>query len=310
MTTQVGTAPTRRDLSSLETVPRSRRWQWAAAGIVALVLALLCFSIALNDNLQWRTVGEYLFDHQILAGVGWTIVLTVLCMLIASLLGVAIATMRTSGNRLLEIAAGAYLWFFRGTPLLVQLIFWFNFALLFPKLGPAMIFGPNAPGWDTNHVISWFVAALLGFGLHEAAYMSEIVRGGFLAVDSGQREAAQALGMTSWSVFRRVTLPQALRIIVPPSMNQFINLFKATSLVAFIAGNDLLSSVQKIYGQNFLVIPLLLVASIWYLALVSVATVGQHYIERRLGRGHGTSSARKAPKGQAAQPLTPASETM
>jgi polar amino acid transport system permease protein len=306
----VDTAPTRQDLSSLETVPRSHRWQWIAAAIVIAILALLCLSIALNENLKWGTVGEYLFDPQILAGVGWTIVLTVLCMLIASVLGVLIATMRTSGNRLLEIAAGAYLWFFRGTPLLVQLIFWFNFALLFPKLGPAMILGPSAPGWDTNQVISWFVAALLGFGLHEAAYMSEIVRGGFLAIDSGQREAAQALGMTSWSVFRRVTLPQALRIIVPPSMNQFINLFKATSLVAFIAGSDLLSSVQKIYGQNFLVIPLLLVASIWYLALVSVATVGQHYIERRLGRGHGQSRTSKPAKNQPAQALTSTSETM
>jgi polar amino acid transport system permease protein len=219
--------------------------------------------------------------------------------------------MRTSGNKLLEIAAGAYLWFFRGTPLLVQLIFWFNFALLFPKLGPAIVFGPSAPGWDTNQVISWFVAALLGFGLHEAAYMSEIVRGGFLAIDSGQREAAQALGMNSWSVFRRVTLPQALRIIVPPTMNQFINLFKATSLVAFIAGNDLLSSVQKIYGQNFLVIPLLLVASIWYLAIVTVATVGQHYIERRLGRGHGQSRTLKGgDRGQAVGNPVATPETM
>ncbi|MCD7439478.1 amino acid ABC transporter permease [Streptomyces lincolnensis] len=152
----------------------------------------------------------------------------------------------------------------------------------------------GAGGIDTNQAINWFVAALLGFGLHEAAHMSEIVRGGFLAVGRGQTEAAHSLGMTGGQTLRRVLLPQALRVIVPPSMNQFVNLFKATSLVAFISGQDLLSSVQHIYANNYQVIPLLIVASIWYLVLVSLATLGQHFLEKRLDQGYGPATRKGA----------------
>jgi polar amino acid transport system permease protein len=218
---------------------------------------------------------------------------------IAIVLGILIALMRISTNRLLQGVAVGYLWFFRGTPLLVQLIFWFNLALLFPRLGLPMFFGESAPGGiDTNAAISWFIAALLGFGLHEAAYMSEVVRSGFLSIDRGQSEAAEALGMTSWQSLRRILLPQALRVIVPPTVNQFVNLLKATSLVAFIAGEDLLSSAQTIYARNYLVIPLLVVASIWYLVLVTVASVAQNYVEKRLGRGYGRTTQKAKPAGR------------
>lgn len=294
-------------LASYTHVPPRHPLQWAAAGVVAIAAGLLAFSIGTNENMRWDAVAEYMFNPQILEGVIWTVVLTLSAMGIAIVLGIAIALMRISSNKLLQTAAVVYLWFFRGTPLLVQLIFWFNLALVFPKLGLPMFFGENAPGGiDTNNAISWFVAALLGFGLHEAAYMSEVVRSGFLSVNRGQTEAAEALGMTSWQTLRRVLLPQALRVIIPPTVNQFVNLLKATSLVAFIAGEDLLSSVQTIYARNFLVIPLLVVASLWYLALVTVASLGQTYVERRLGRGYGRTAAKAAARAEKTPVVPPA----
>lgn len=280
-------------LAELRIAPVRRPWQWVATAVVVTLLALLLASLAVNPNLGWNVVGQYLFSGDVIRGVGWTVLLTALCMVLATVLGVVIAVMRTAGNRVLATAASLYLWFFRGTPLLVQLIFWFNLALVFPLLGPAVFFGEEAGGLDTNSVINWFLAALIGFGLHEAAYMSEVVRGGFLAIDRGQTEAAESLGMTGSQTLRRVLLPQALRVIVPPTMNQFVNLLKATSLVAFISGADLLSSVQHIYSNNFQVVPLLIVASIWYLALVSVATFGQHLLEKRLDQGYGAKGARR-----------------
>lgn len=279
------------EVAELKVAPPRHPWQWLSAAVVLTAFVLLAISVATNENMRWAVVGDYLFNEQVLEGVLWTITLTAVAMAVAIGLGIAIAVMRVSDNRLLQGTAIAYLWFFRGTPLLVQLIFWFNLALVFPELGLPMFFGPDAPGGlDTNQMISWFVAALLGFGLHEAAYMSEVVRSGFLSIDRGQTEAAQALGMTGGRILRRILLPQALRVIVPPTMNQFVNLLKATSLVAFIAGEDLLSSVQTIYARNFLVIPLLVVASLWYLGLVTVATFAQNSIEKRLGRGYGRTA--------------------
>ncbi|AGP52279.1 amino acid ABC transporter permease [Streptomyces rapamycinicus] len=274
-------------LAGLPTARVRKPGQWAATAVIVLLLLSLLFSVARNDNMGWDTVGEHLFSGDILRGVGTTLLLSTICMVLATILGIVVAVMRTSDNRLLSTAASLYLWFFRGTPLLVQLVFWFNLALVFPKLGPAIFLGESAGGVDTNLAIDWFTAAVLGFTLHESAYMSEIVRGGFLSVDRGQTEAAEALGMTGAQSLRRVLLPQALRVIVPPSMNQFVNLLKATSLVAFISGQDLLSSVQHIYAVNFQVIPLLIVASIWYLLLVSLATLGQRGLEKRLNQGYG-----------------------
>ncbi|MGP3769415.1 amino acid ABC transporter permease [Streptomyces sp. SDT5-1] len=279
------------DIATLPVTPVRRPWQWAASAIVLVLLALLVASVAGNSNMGWPVVGDYLFDADVLHGIGWTVLLTVVCMALAVVIGVVIAVLRTSGNRALSGAAALFVWFFRGTPLLVQLIFWFNLALVFPQLGPAMFFGQGAAGIDTNNAIDWFTAALLAFGLHEGAYMAEIVRGGFLAVDRGQTEAAESIGMTSGQTLRRVLLPQALRVIVPPSMNQFVNLFKATSLVAFVSGLDLLSAVQHIYATNYEVVPLLIVASLWYLALVSLATLGQHLLEKRLNQGYGRAAA-------------------
>jgi polar amino acid transport system permease protein len=207
-------------------------------------------------------------------------------MLIGIVLGVVVAVMRLSTNPVLKYVSFAFVWLFRGTPVLVQLIIWFNLALIFPHIGPGFAQA------DTNHVITPFVAALLGLGLNEAAYMSEIVRAGILSVDPGQTEAAHALGMTRTLMMRRIVLPQAMRIIIPPTGNETITMLKTTSLVAVIAANDLLTRAQAIYSSNYAVFELLLVASFWYLALTSVASVFQYFLERRFARGfsrHGPS---------------------
>jgi polar amino acid transport system permease protein len=208
--------------------------------------------------------------------------------------------------------AVGYLWFFRGTPLLVQLIFWYNIAAVFPHLILGIPFTSYHEVISTNSLISAFTAAVLGFSLHESAYMAEIVRAGILSVNAGQREAALSTGMTEAQAMRRVILPQAMRVIIPPTGNQAINLLKATSLVALISGGDLLSNVTDIYSVNYAVIPLLVVASIWYLMLVSIATVGQTHLERAVGKGYGSTNAEKQKTGrsdESGKESTVASET-
>nr|WP_245198213.1 amino acid ABC transporter permease [Jiella mangrovi] len=248
--------------------------------------------------MQWDVVAQYLFDAHVLNGVLVTLGLTVLCQILATILGVVVAVMRLSDSRVMIPIAVGYLWFFRGTPLLVQLIFWYNIAALFPHLVLGVPFTEYYQVISTNTLISGFTAAVLGFSLHEAAYMAEIVRAGILSVNKGQKEAALSTGMTEAQAMWRIVLPQAMRVIIPPTGNQAINLLKATSLVAFISGGDLLSNVTDIYSVNFAIIPLLVVASIWYLVLVTVATIGQTYLERAFGRGYGNSAPGKPKKPQ------------
>jgi polar amino acid transport system permease protein len=266
-----------------------RPGRWLAAGLTVLALVWLGWSIAVNPNLHWDVVVDYQFDRVILQGLWVTAQLTAASMLLGVLLGVAVALMQVSDSRVLRIGALSYVWFFRGTPLLVQLIFWFNLGLIFPEIALGVPFGgPKLVSWETNAVVTGFVAALLGLSINEGAYMSEIVRAGLQAVDPGQQEAAASLGMSRAQVMRRVVLPQAMRVIVPPTGNQFISMLKTTSLVSVIAGADLLTVAQRLYLTNFEVIALLIVASIWYLVLTTVASVGQHLLERRFGRGFGT----------------------
>nr|WP_204342259.1 amino acid ABC transporter permease [Micromonospora terminaliae] len=268
-----------------------RPGRWLAAGLTALVLAWLAWTIAINPNLHWDIVVKYQFDRVILEGLWVTVQLTVASMAIGVVLGVVVALMQVSDSRVLRAGAMAYVWFFRGTPLLVQLIFWFNIALIFPEVGLGVPFGgPKLMTWETNTLVTGFVAALLGLSINEGAYMSEIVRAGLRAVDPGQQEAAAALGMSRMKIMRRVVLPQAMRIIVPPTGNQFISMLKTTSLVSVIAGADLLTVAQRLYLTNFEVIALLIVASFWYLVLTTVASVGQYYLERRFSRGFGTTA--------------------
>jgi polar amino acid transport system permease protein len=276
-------APERPD--DIEAVPVRHPWRWVAAVVVLLIAASIVRSIIVNGNFHWHVVGQYLFDHRVLEGVVKTLELTVLSMLIGVILGVLLAVMRQSPNPIVSGASWLYIWFFRGTPLLLQIFFWFNITALFKTIDLGVPFGPAIIHANGNAIITAFVAALLGLGLNEGAYMAEIVRGGFLAVDEGQTEAAQSLGMSRLQTMRHIVLPQAMRVILPPTGNEAISMLKNTSLVSVIALPELLYATQEIYAVNFLPIPLLIVAAIWYLAMTSVAYVGQYFIERHFGRG-------------------------
>jgi polar amino acid transport system permease protein len=193
--------------------------------------------------------------------------------------------MRLSPNPLVGGASWVYIWFFRGTPVLVQLLFWNFVGALYPKISIGIPFGPEFFSFSANTAITPFVAAILGLGLNEGAYMAEIVRAGILSVDEGQTDAAHALGMTRLQTMRRIVLPQAMRVIIPPTGNETISMLKTTSLVSVIAVTDLLYSVELIYAVNYRTIPLLIVASIWYLIVTTVLSFGQYYLERYFGRG-------------------------
>jgi len=266
-------------------VPLRRFGQWAATIVILLLAAMLAQSVVTNPNFQWSTVFGYFLDGRILRGLGTTLLLTLIAMIVGCVVGVVMAVGRQSRNAVVAGAASAYVGFFRGTPLLVQLIFWFNLAALYPVLSLGIPFGPSFVDVDTNVLITPFLAAILGLGLNEGAYMSEIVRAGLLSVDPGQTDAAEALGMKRSHVFRRIVLPQAMRVIIPPTGNETISMLKTTSLVSVIAIPDLLFAVQMIYSQNFKVVPLLITVSLWYLLVTTVLSVGQYFLERRFKRG-------------------------
>jgi polar amino acid transport system permease protein len=216
-------------------------------------------------------------------------------MVLGTILGLVLAIARMSKDGLASSSAGLFIWFFRGTPLLVQLIFWYNLSTLFPQISIAIPFGPTLASWDTNSVITPITAAIVGLALNEAAYMAEIIRGGLLSVDRGQAETAEAFGMTRGRALWRIIIPQAMRSIVPPTGNQLISMIKATSLVSVIAMADLLYSVQSIYNRTFEIIPMLLVAVIWYLFITSILNIGQSYIEAYYGRGERQNGAGAKP---------------
>jgi polar amino acid transport system permease protein len=269
----------------IEAVPVRHPGQWVAAVIVAIVLIAIGKSIATNGNFQWGVVGNYLFDQRILDGVVKTIELTIVGMVIGIALGVLLAVMRLSPNWLVSTSSWTYIWIFRGTPLLVQVLFWNNIAALYATINLGIPFGPAFVHLDPNSLITPFAAGMLALGLNEGAYMSEIVRAGIISVDEGQTDAAHALGMTRLQTMRRIVLPQAMRVILPPTGNETISMLKNSSLVSVIAVAETLYAAQLIYSVNYKVIPLLIVASIWYLAMTSVLSVGQYYLERYYGRG-------------------------
>ncbi|MGA8010168.1 MAG: amino acid ABC transporter permease [Thiomonas sp.] len=269
----------------IKAIPARHPGRWLAAAVVFALALLLTISFTTNPRFEWSVVGEYFFSTRVLEGLLLTIELTVISMAIGIVLGIVLAVMRLSVNPLVSGASGFYLWLFRGTPVLVQILFWYNITALYPRIG----FG--AWSFDANNVISPFVAAILALGLNEGAYMAEIVRAGILSVDEGQSEAGAAVGMSRLLIMRRIVLPQAMRVIIPPTGNEAISMLKTTSLVSVIAVTDLLYSVQLIYAANYRTIPLLLVASIWYLLVTTILSIGQFYIERHFGR----SVNRKAP---------------
>lgn len=270
--------------------PRRRLGTWAAAIVVAVVVAAVARSVATNQNIDHATIGEYLLDRRILDGLLTTLQLALVAMALGLVLGVGVALLRLSSNPVLSALGWLYVWIFRGTPLLVQVLIWGNFALFAPRLSIGVPFTDvTLASWETNDVVTRFVASLLALGLHEAALMAEIIRSGISAVGTGQTRAAMALGFTRPQLMRKIVLPQALRVIVPPTGNQLVTMLKMTSLVSVIAGGDLLTETQNIAAVNLRTIELLTVATIWYLLVISVLSIGQALLERRLGRGYGAS---------------------
>jgi polar amino acid transport system permease protein len=269
----------------IKAVPVRRPGRWVASVLVLAIAASLIRSVATNKNFQWGVVGQYLTDSRVLHGVVDTILLTVISMVIGILLGIILAVMRQSPNPLISGSSWLFIWFFRGTPLLVQVVFWNFIAALYPKISLGIPFGPALVHGNANTLITTFVASILALGLNEAAYMAEIVRAGFLSVGEGQSEAAASLGMSRLQVMRHIVLPQAMRVIIPPTGNETISMLKNSSLVSFIGYAELYYEVEQIYGATYQTIPLLIVAAIWYLIMTSVLYIGQFFIERRYGRG-------------------------
>jgi polar amino acid transport system permease protein len=270
----------------IQAVPVRHWGRWVAGAIVLFLLVVAIHSVATNSRFGWGVVGDFLFDPRIRHGALVTIELTVVSMAIGIVLGVVLAVMRLSPNPLVSSFSWLYIWFFRGTPVLVQILFWNYIGALYPKISIGIPFGgPVFASAEANNLIKPFVAAILALGLNEGAYMAEIVRAGMLSVDEGQTEASHALGMTRLQTLRRVVLPQAMRVIIPPTGNETISMLKTSSLVSVIAYTELLYSAQLIYSVNFKTIPLLLVVSIWYLFMTTVLSIGQYFLERRYGRG-------------------------
>jgi len=258
----------------IRVIPVRRPGLWAGSAVVLASAAALVVSIYRNPNIDHAAILQYQFAPAILRGLETTIGLAVIAEVIGAALGVLLAIMRLSASAVLRIGSGFYTWLVRGTPLLVQILVWGNLALLFDRIGP----------FKTNAVMTPFVASIVALALNEAAYMAEIVRAGIIAVDPGQVDASLALGMTRGLAMRRIILPQALRVIVPPAGNQFISLLKATSLVSVIAGGDLLTAAQNISSANLHTIELMLVATFWYLVLTTITSAGQYILERRMAR--------------------------
>ncbi|PJJ69302.1 amino acid ABC transporter membrane protein (PAAT family) [Sediminihabitans luteus] len=270
----------------IHAVPVRRPGRWVSAGVVLVLAAMFVHGLVTNANYRWDVVWLYLRDTRVIQGVGWTLLLTFLSMLIAVILAVTLAIMRRSDNPVLRGVAWFYIWVFRGTPVYTQLVFWGLLSVLYPRLSVGVPFGPELFSFDTADVITAFYAAVLGLALNEAAYLAEIVRAGLGSVDPGQAEAAKALGMKDGLTLRRIVLPQAMRVIVPPTGNETISMLKTTSLVLAVPFTlDLTFATDAIANRIFLPIPLLLVAAIWYLAITSVLMVGQHYVEQYYGRG-------------------------
>jgi polar amino acid transport system permease protein len=278
----------------IKAIPDRHPWRWVSAAVVLLLVAMLVHSLffssvvrngQLQPRFQWRVVGHYLTWPTVVKGLEVTLFVTAIAMLLGIVLGVVAAVCRLSVNPVLSTVSWFYIWFFRGTPVYVQLLFWYSIAYLYPTFTLGVPFGPSLVTFNSNVVVTAIVAGIAGLGLNEGAYMAEIVRAGILSVDEGQTEAAQSIGMTRIQTLRRIVLPQAMRVIIPPVGNETISMLKTSSLVSAITVAELTFSVQAIYAVNYETVPLLMVASLWYLAVTSVLTAGQYYVERHYARG-------------------------
>ncbi|WP_210081535.1 amino acid ABC transporter permease [Pantoea endophytica] len=273
-----------RDVAFARSAPTYGRWiSWI---LVLVIAANFLWLVATNPNFEWNVVLQWFTEGSVMKGLQVTLGLTVVSMILGTLLGLLLGVWRLSENKLLSGLSSLYIWFFRGTPLLVQLIFWYNLSTLFPTIAITLPWTDiTFASWNTNDLITPLTAAIAGLALNEAAYMAEIIRAGLLSVDNGQVETTQAFGMSRSRALRRVIIPQAMRSIIPPTGNQLISMIKATSLVSVIAMGDLLYSVQAVYNRTFEIIPMLMVAVIWYLLITSILNLGQSAIERYYARG-------------------------
>jgi polar amino acid transport system permease protein len=292
-------APSGGDAEALRAIPVRHPGRWAGVGVVAVLVAMFAHMLATNDAFQWSFMVDNMFLPPVLEGVRTSIVLTILSMLIGVTFGIVLAVMRLSPNPVISWVAWVYTWFFRAVPRLVLAILFGNLGILYARLEVGLpfdkqllgLFGFDSAdgrifGADANTVLTGFIAGLLALALSEAAYMAEIVRAGILSVDSGQNEAAQALGMSRGLTMRKVVLPQAMRVIVPPTGNETIAMVKDTALVAYVpVTNELFFQTQAIGNRTFQVFPMLVAACLWYVAMTSVLLVGQHFLEKRFSRG-------------------------
>jgi polar amino acid transport system permease protein len=268
------------DIGKLSIVAPRHYGRWLAAAAIVIILLFIVKAFA-DGQIAWKVVGQFFTAPAILTGLLNTIIMTACAMLLGITLGVLFAIMVMSPNPVLKGVAVFYIWFFRGTPLILQLLLWFNLALVFPRLGIPDVFSVR-----TVEVITPFVATLLGLGINQGAYTAEVVRSGILSVDSGQTEAAASIGMTRLTALRRIVMPQAMRVIIPPVGNEVISMVKLTSIASVIQYSEILRNAQTIYYANNYVIEMLFVAAIWYLAVVTVLSIGQHFLERYFGKSH------------------------
>ena len=281
------------DDERITAVPLPRPGRWVAAGVILVLLALFAYGAATNAAYQWSTYWQYLFDQRISQAALITIELTVIAMAIALVVGIAAAVMRLSDNPVLSSVAWLYIWIFRGTPVYVQLVFWGLLTSIYQEVDLGIPFMVQFVHLDTESWLTPFSAAVIGLGLNQGSYTAEIIRAGVSSVDDGQREASVALGMSWAQTTRRVVFPQAMRVIIPPFGNEFIGMLKTTSLVIAVPfTGDLYTQSQQIAAVLYRPIPLLLVASTWYLAITTVLMVGQHYLEKRFSRGVAGAGAR------------------
>jgi polar amino acid transport system permease protein len=294
MSSQQDGAPPPRP-AEIKAIPVRHPGRWVALAVIGVLAAMLIHTLvfarvkrgnATQTLFGWGVVGNYFLSRQILDGVVITIEVTVIGMGIGIVGGILLAVMRLSANPILSGVAWLYIWFFRGTPLLVQIFFWYQgIAYLYQKLSIGLPFGPAFVHVNSNSLITPFVAGFVGLGLNEAAYMAEIVRAGILSVDEGQSEAASSLGMSRWLTLRRIVLPQAMRVVVPPTGNELISMLKNSALVSTATVADVYYAQSLIAARTFEIVPMLIVASLWYLILTSILTVAQYYVERYYARG-------------------------
>jgi polar amino acid transport system permease protein len=273
------------ELLTARLVAARRPGQWAGAVVLLVLFAMLVHTLVTNGRFQWGVVGDYFLSGSIMRGLALTLWMTAAVMSCGFVLGIGLAAMRLSANPILRTLSFGYVWLVRSVPPLVQLLFWYEIASLYPQLSLGIPFGPEFVTVKTAHLFTGILAAFVGLTVDVAAFSAEIVRGGILSVERGQSEAAEALGLSRGRIFRRIVLPQAMPAIVPATGNLLIGLLKATSIVSVIAVQDLLYSVQLIYQQNFLIMPLLMVATLWYIILTTLLSVGQYFIERYYARG-------------------------